>query len=47
MNWHDTPVFIIARDRLDLGLRDLLAWLRRAEMTSICVIDNASPTSLC
>jgi hypothetical protein len=27
---------------LEIGFRQLLDWLRRAEMTSICVIDNAS-----
>ena len=42
MNWHDTPIYIISRDRLDLGLRQLIEWLRRAEMTSITIIDNAS-----
>jgi hypothetical protein len=40
--WRDTPLFVNSRDRLDLGLRDLLAWLRRAGMTNLCVIDNAS-----
>jgi hypothetical protein len=42
VNWQDTPIYIIARDRLDLGLRQLVEWLRRAGMTSITIIDNAS-----
>ncbi len=41
-SWQQTPVWINNHDRLDLGFRDLLAWLRCAGMTSIGVIDNAS-----
>jgi hypothetical protein len=42
MNWQDTPAFVLQHDRLNIGFRDLLAWLRKAGMTQICVIDNAS-----
>ena len=42
MDYRDTPVFINNFCNLDRGFRDLLAWLKRAGMTSICVIDNAS-----
>jgi len=42
VNWKDTPVFINNFNRLEIGFRDLLAWLKKAGMTSIAVIDNAS-----
>ena len=42
MNWKDTPIFINNFNRLEIGFRDLLAWLKKAGMTSIAVIDNAS-----
>ena len=41
-SWRDTPVWIINRNRLDIGFRDLLAWLQAAGMTKIAVIDNKS-----
>ena len=41
MIWQDTPIFIIARDRVST-LRDLILWLQRAGMTKIGIIDNAS-----
>jgi hypothetical protein len=42
VTWQDTPTFINNFNRLDIGFRDLLLWLRRAGMTKIAVIDNAS-----
>jgi hypothetical protein len=42
MDFRDTPVFVNNFNRLDIGFRDLLLWLRRAGMTKIAVIDNAS-----
>jgi hypothetical protein len=42
MDYRDTPVFINNFCNLDRGFRDLLLWLRRAGMTKIAVIDNAS-----
>jgi hypothetical protein len=41
-DWRDTPIFILNHDRLDLGFRDLLVWLRRAQMTAIRVVDSGS-----
>ena len=41
-DWRDTPIFINNFCRLEIGFRDLLVWLRRAGMTSITVLDNAS-----
>jgi hypothetical protein len=41
-DWKNTPVFINNFCRLDIGFCDLLIWLRRAGMTTICVIDNQS-----
>ena len=45
MDFRDTPVFINNFNRLEIGFRDLLFWLRRAGMTKIVVIDNASTYS--
>lgn len=42
MDWRDTSIFLNNFNRLNIGFRDLLLWLRRAGMTSICVIDNGS-----
>jgi hypothetical protein len=42
MDFRDTPVFVNNFCNLDRGFRDLLLWLRRAGMTKIAVIDNAS-----
>ena len=42
MDWRDTPLYINNHNRLALGFRDLLLWLRRAEMTDITVLDNDS-----
>lgn len=42
MDFRDTPVFVNNFNRLSIGLRDLLLWLRRAGMIKIAVIDNAS-----
>jgi hypothetical protein len=42
MDFRDTPVFVNNFNRLEIGFRDLLLWLRRAGMTKIAVIDNAS-----
>ena len=42
MDWHDTPIFVISYNRLDLGLRRLIGWLKSAGMSRITVIDNAS-----
>ena len=42
MDWRDTPICILNHDRLDVGFRDLLAWLRRAGMTQIMVLDSGS-----
>jgi hypothetical protein len=42
MNWHDIPVYITSFNNLGRGLRQLLAWLRRAGMTSITLLDNKS-----
>jgi hypothetical protein len=40
--WRDTPVFINNCNRLSIGFKDLILWLRRAGQTSITVIDNKS-----
>jgi hypothetical protein len=42
MDFRDTPVFINNFCNLDRGFRQILEWLRRAGMTKIAVIDNAS-----
>jgi hypothetical protein len=42
MDYRDTAIFLNNHNRLEIGFRDLLAWLRRAGMTNITVIDNAS-----
>jgi hypothetical protein len=42
MDYRDTPIFILNFNRLEIGFRDLLAWLKRTGMTRIAVVDNAS-----
>ena len=42
MDYRDTPIFINNFCNLDRGFRDLLAWLRKAGMTSVAVLDNQS-----
>jgi hypothetical protein len=42
MDYRDTPIFLNNRNRLSIGFKDLLLWLRRAGHTSIAVIDNDS-----
>ena len=42
MDYRDTPCFVNNFNRLDIGFRDLLTWLKRAGMTDITVIDNGS-----
>lgn len=39
--WKNTPIFIICRDRVS-PLRELIAWLEKADMTNIILIDNGS-----
>jgi hypothetical protein len=40
--WKYVPVFIINRDRLDCGFKQLLEWLRKIGMLNIGIIDNQS-----
>jgi hypothetical protein len=42
MDFRDTPIWINNHNRLEIGFRDLLEWLRHVGMTSIGVIDNGS-----
>ncbi len=42
MHWKDTPIFVLSFNRLELGLRQLIDWLKSAEMTNITIIDNKS-----
>jgi len=37
-----TPVYIVNRDRLDTGFRQLVTWLNELEMMNIFVLDNKS-----
>lgn len=41
-DWRDTPIWILNHDRLDIGFRELLTWLKKAGMTKIGVIDTES-----
>ena len=42
IDYRDTPTFLLNFNNLSRGFRDLLAWLCRAGMTQIAVIDNTS-----
>jgi hypothetical protein len=42
VDYRDIPIYITSFNNLDRGLRQLLAWLRRAGMTSIGILDNNS-----
>ncbi len=42
MDYRDTPCFINNFCNLNRGFRQLLEWLRRADMTQVAVIDNNS-----
>lgn len=42
MRWQDTPVYIVNRNNLTRGFRDLVSWLQRIGMTDIIVLDNYS-----
>lgn len=40
--WQSTPIYIVNRNRLDVGFRPLVEWLNAAKMLDVTVIDNAS-----
>lgn len=42
IDWHDIPVYIINRNRLDRGFKQLVSWLLAIGMKKIIVVDNCS-----
>lgn len=41
MHWKDTPIFVLSFNRVSV-LRQLIDWLKYAEMTNLTIIDNHS-----
>lgn len=42
IDWHDIPVYIINRNRLERGFKQLIGWLLSIGMRNVIVVDNCS-----